>query len=415
VEWAAWAEWTTKPSAYSLAKAINNSRVPKGARLFCVYATLGQSDEARRQNTLATLSVERYTTDLELADMSTFNPYARQYRILGTAALITAAGAFGLLFVVGFADWGLRLCVGLTTIALLASVILLVHRGRSNGRLLAFGLPLLFLLLPSVLVWIQMAPYVFGFPDAVGGNAFDVFQYVKAYRAGKGEARRDLEAGVLAIEEYGFGAGCCHRATLLRERHQIELRPIAQCLINARIVGHAAGYNSVSQPEIDRRVGQGAIRQAEEDGQRWDDEHRKRRKEAHQLFARKLSRLSAHETVVTESLWIHNDDPLDEKNLSEGDFARFIHALESLVARATPLQQTYAELHIHGAITPSARPTVEMSSGTADFPRSVYDEIARGVVTLPDVRSTTESVHYYVNFAAVAPPQIAQSDLAVRK
>jgi hypothetical protein len=34
VEWAAWAEWTTKPSAYWLAKAINNSRVPKGARLF---------------------------------------------------------------------------------------------------------------------------------------------------------------------------------------------------------------------------------------------------------------------------------------------------------------------------------------------------------------------------------------------
>ena len=35
VEWVAWAAWTTKSSAYSLDKAINNSRVPKGARLFC--------------------------------------------------------------------------------------------------------------------------------------------------------------------------------------------------------------------------------------------------------------------------------------------------------------------------------------------------------------------------------------------
>ena len=35
VVWVAWAEWTTEPSAYSLTKAINNSRVPKGARLFC--------------------------------------------------------------------------------------------------------------------------------------------------------------------------------------------------------------------------------------------------------------------------------------------------------------------------------------------------------------------------------------------
>ena len=35
VEWAAWAGWTTNFRVYSLTKAINNSRVPKGARLFC--------------------------------------------------------------------------------------------------------------------------------------------------------------------------------------------------------------------------------------------------------------------------------------------------------------------------------------------------------------------------------------------
>ena len=35
--WVAWAAWTTKSSAYSLTKAINNSRVPKGARLFFLF------------------------------------------------------------------------------------------------------------------------------------------------------------------------------------------------------------------------------------------------------------------------------------------------------------------------------------------------------------------------------------------
>ena len=33
--WVAWVAWTTKSSAHKLTKTVNNSRVPKGARLFC--------------------------------------------------------------------------------------------------------------------------------------------------------------------------------------------------------------------------------------------------------------------------------------------------------------------------------------------------------------------------------------------
>ena len=45
-EWVAWAEWITKPSDYSLIK-LNNSRVPKGARLFC-FGEIGTQAASER-------------------------------------------------------------------------------------------------------------------------------------------------------------------------------------------------------------------------------------------------------------------------------------------------------------------------------------------------------------------------------
>ena len=97
-------------------------------------------------------------------------------------------------------------------------------------------------------------------------NPVSMLLYYRAYREGQAAARKDIVAGILAIEESGFGAGSGPTADILRDRYQIEVRPLAQCIVNETIIGHEDGYNSIAGPEIDRRIGRDKVEAAREEG-----------------------------------------------------------------------------------------------------------------------------------------------------
>lgn len=73
---------------------------------------------------------------------------------------------------------------------------------------------------------------------------------------GRGDARADIRAGKLAIESYGYmPLGEAVYSRLLKERYGVELRPVAGCVVDEEILGHAAGYNEVMEAEIQHRHG----------------------------------------------------------------------------------------------------------------------------------------------------------------
>ncbi len=63
-------------------------------------------------------------------------------------------------------------------------------------------------------------------------------------------------------------------AHILRDRYRIELRAIAgDTDVTARVLGHAQGYNEVSEPEIKRRFGDGVLEGAADEAlKHWNEQ-----------------------------------------------------------------------------------------------------------------------------------------------
>jgi hypothetical protein len=83
-----------------------------------------------------------------------------------------------------------------------------------------------------------------------------------AYEAGRKQAERDLQQGILATESYGLpGPWSAEFWSLLAERYHIEQKSIAGCVVTPNESGHAKGYNDVMHSEIEKRFGQDLFRQ----------------------------------------------------------------------------------------------------------------------------------------------------------
>lgn len=192
------------------------------------------------------------------------SPSVRAYRRLGYVALAHAVVLVGLA-VLSLNNWGstdaggdwlLRLWVALVTLWFLWPLVLALQRGRSVLRFALFVFVGSALLWPSLRFYDFLAPDVFGLPGGMKMNPVSVWKYSSAYLAGRSQARNDLSAGILAIEDAALIPG--HErwdGQVLRERYQIEIRTIAGQVVDERSIGHQAGYNSVSIREIDRRFG----------------------------------------------------------------------------------------------------------------------------------------------------------------
>ena len=81
-----------------------------------------------------------------------------------------------------------------------------------------------------------------------------------AYKAGRAEAINDIKANRLIIEVSGLPAPWSGEyAKFLAEKYHIQVKTVAGCIVDSKIVGHERGYNEISVAEIERRYGQGFL------------------------------------------------------------------------------------------------------------------------------------------------------------
>jgi hypothetical protein len=203
----------------------------------------------------------------------------RFHRLLGLLAIVHS----GLLLFFfpsasgeAWLNWYHRLWVGLATLWFFWPVILALHPAQSARRVLT---PLCIAGLLALL-WIRMyadalGPAVFGLPE--GGFSLlphNAVYYGVAYGDGWYDAKRDLRRGRLAYETYGFGGGGYY-AEVLKERYQVEQRPVAGCVVSTWQLGHAEGYNRTIEAHIKRRFGHDALQLAQsEASKRYSEAHK---------------------------------------------------------------------------------------------------------------------------------------------
>jgi hypothetical protein len=195
--------------------------------------------------------------------MKTASSWAREHRRLGWLAVLHSALLLAMFvgFTYGIARWPgwlFRLWVGFVTLWFIWPVILVIHHGRSLLRfLIPVTLGVLFLV-PCMRDYEYGAPFVLGlFPPGVRFSPRGVLTYALAYRSGRADAENDLRVGRVVIEMYGFPTeGEAEFRGRLRKQYQIELRRVAgDTDIDEKVLGHARGYNKVSEAEIKRRYG----------------------------------------------------------------------------------------------------------------------------------------------------------------
>lgn len=88
------------------------------------------------------------------------------------------------------------------------------------------------------------------------------------YRAGQADARRDVQQGRLIVEIYGLlPPWFLDHAGVLHDRYRVKYRIVGGCVVDPKIEGHSAGYNNISEAEIDRRFGKDALLRSERDAQ----------------------------------------------------------------------------------------------------------------------------------------------------
>jgi hypothetical protein len=208
--------------------------------------------------------------------MKTRSSDAGWYRLFGWLAVLHSAVLFVLLMpAIRSSSWVRPFWIALVTLWFLWPLILSLHRGRSAKRAL---IPLVIsavLLIPSVRFYWLLAPYTFGLPAGVTFSPRSMIDYWTAYHRGRTDAKRDVQSGHLAVEIDGLAmTGEGEYATELRERYQVELRRIAGCIVDEKIMAHLKGYNEISEAEIKRRFGDSALKDAEERAAKhWDEIH----------------------------------------------------------------------------------------------------------------------------------------------
>jgi hypothetical protein len=322
--------------------------------------------------------------------MRTPSSAIRSYRRLGYLALahalaVSLLGVALVVFPEGTASenaWLLRLWVAVVTLWFLWPVVLALHRGRSPLRFAVFVFLAAVLLLPSLRFYNIFAPTAFGFPIGVDLNPLRAWKYFSAYRTGRAHAERDVAAGILAIEESGLGAGTGHSVRLLRERYGIEIRAIAGCIVDENILGHEAGYNAVSEAEIDRRVGRDRVAAAREEGYRLDAQDRAREEQYFKDLAERLSSFSPDSKITLESArpWSAGHSKIAPE--AEEEVAQLVHALERFIVEAIPEDAPAFQLHVFAKLTPNERPKFETTASLSS-PQPVYQKIYNG---LPNLR-----------------------------
>jgi hypothetical protein len=339
--------------------------------------------------------------------MNSRSPSASAYRRLGFLTLAHAVVVFGLaglLLTTGLGkEWLLRLWVALVTLWFLWLLVLGLHRGRSLLRFTIWISGAALVLFPSWRFYNQVAPEAFGLSQWVSMNPWSIWQYYSAYLAGQAEARKDVATGVLIIEQSGFGAGGGHHEQrILRDRFGIEIRAVAGCLVNERIMGHQEGYNSVSESEIERRFGLKRVEAAREEGHRLQYRESERHEQSVRDLTKRLSSLTEGGKVTTKLIEPYLDSQSLDDFETQPDLVTFVHAVEKCVIEAVPEEAPASDLRIYARMAPNSRPSFELS-GTLNSAQSTGKEISNRLNGLPAPQWSKGSLSIGFNFLIRSP------------
>jgi hypothetical protein len=299
--------------------------------------------------------------------MNTSSQSARTYRWLGYLAVAHAVVVFGLTaLVLGFGSdsfWLRRLWVGLVTLWFFWLPVLALHQGRSFLRFTVWVSLSAVVLFPTWRFYDLFAPQAFGLSPFVHMNPWSMWEYYSAYLAGRTEAKKDVGTGVLVIEESGFGAGGGpHVQRILRDRYGVEIRGVAGCVVNERIMGHEDGYNSVSQSEIDRRFGHERVEAAREEGNRLQQAEYERYEQSIRSLTKRLSSLAEDGKVTTKMIRAYLDGQPLYDSATVPDLATFVHAVEKCVIDAVPEETPAFDFIVSARMEPDTRPSFGMSA-----------------------------------------------------
>lgn len=330
---------------------------------------------------------------------------ARKYAWLGATALIHAAVSFGLaafaLSTFGYDDgWAPRLWIGVVTLWFFWPIILALHAGRSWSRFVLFVFVGLLVLAPSLRAYNFVAPSTFGLPWVVSMNPWSISKYYRAYVDGRTAAKKDIAAGILAIEESGFLAGSGPDVDILRDRYQVEVRALAQCVVNETIIGHEDGYNSIAGPEIDRRIGRDKIEAAREEGRQIAIARQASEEQRNKGLAKRFSTLPADSSLTLKSVSPYTPQHSPISPDMERELANFVQAVEQFIGPLVPKDAPPFDLHISANLTRSAPPQFQ-AFGSLTIPRPVYDPIYREIANLPLPPWTQDDLSVSLTFAKV--------------
>ena len=307
--------------------------------------------------------------------------------VLLLTAIVRQVSAFG-------ASFGHALAIGVAAVWVLCLLLFALYSASPTARLIVVLAIVSALLMPIMPMYSHLGALL-GLPFNL--DPVSAWMYGTAYQRGKADAAKDVAAGVLAVEVYGMGAGGGRGVQLLQERFGIDTRVVAGCGVNDEILGHAAGYNKVSEAEIDRRFGAAAIEAAREEGARLDDEAYEQQERAARQLAARISSFTAEHHVVLTSLSVYPPEALAEERITEQELARIVHAVEEYVGTIVPADVAPFELSVYGQIAADASPTAE-TGGNGVLPQPIYMEIYERVKVLPDVRSKN-GLSYHIAFA----------------
>jgi hypothetical protein len=339
------------------------------------------------------------------------SPSARAYRRLGYLALGHAAALLALapwFLASRFTDepgyWLLPLWVGFVTLWFFWPVVLALHQGRSVPRFTVFIALTAVLMLPSLKPYSDLAPWTFGFPDGVTLNPVGNWKYFSAYRAGRAEAQKDVAAGILATEEYGLFAASGPSERTLRERYQVEDRVIAGCAVDERILGHAAGYNAVSEAEIGRRLGS-RLAQAREEDRKLAIEKGAREAQAIRDLTKRLTTLPPDGKVTAELIQPYVDQqPLDNPGDDE-ELRKLLREIELRVANSVPEEAPAFNFRVTVTSPSGKQPTFEIWSPSFSTPKPIWQTIDKNLQAASTTPWSKGYLYLSLEFAIRAPRQ----------
>ena len=191
--------------------------------------------------------------------------------MFGIAAVVHAAlllAAVGHVLGLGLSNWTLRLWVGLVTLWLLWPIVFALHVAASRRRAYIWMcIAAAVIALPMQFYLRFLAPQVFIPNTMLSFSPYEVGPFAVGYVRGWIESKQRAGMDPIILEGYGMGGGFTPPAPPFsqekREQYRLHIEPVAGCVIDSYIEGHALGYNTASVGEIRRRYGSAVITAAE--------------------------------------------------------------------------------------------------------------------------------------------------------